>query len=163
MTSRTGFDDAVRLVPASHDDLVEMAEGGVPAELAHRLEPGSLPPPFVAARSLEHRQRGASWDWCGLFYVVDAASERIVGSCGFKSEPRLGVVEIGYGIAASARGQGRATAAVRLLLDMAQRLDPDAAVLAQVNPQNLASTAVVRRLAFRHAGELVDAEGEALV
>lgn len=153
----------LRLEPASQGELVMLAEDRVPPSIAARVEPGALPPPFVAQRSLAHRAAGASWDWCGMFYMVDVESARIVGTCGFKTEPQAGQVEIGYGVAASWRGHGVATAAVRQLLDMARHLAPGVAVVALVNPENLPSTAVVRRLGFHAGGECVDTDGERLV
>ena len=153
----------LRLAPASQGELVMLAEDRVPRSVAARVEPGALPPPFVALRSLGHRAAGASWDWCGMFYIVDVETARIVGTCGFKSAPQEGQVEIGYGVAAGWRGRGVATAAVRQMLDTAQHLAPGVAVVAMVNPENLPSTAVVQRLGFRAVGECIDTDGERLV
>jgi len=50
----------------------------------------------------------------GTFLVV--TGDEVIGECGWIGGPAAdGTVEIGYGLAASARGQGRGRAAVRLL------------------------------------------------
>ena len=153
----------LRLAPASQGELLMLSEDRMPPSIAARVEPGALPPPFVAQRSLGHRAAGASWDWCCMFYMVDVETARIVGTCGFKGEPQDGQVEIGYGVAAGWRGRGVAAAAVRQLLDVAQNLAPGVTVVALVNPENLPSTAVVQRLGFHAVGECIDTDGERLV
>jgi RimJ/RimL family protein N-acetyltransferase len=55
----------------------------------------------------------------GYYQIITKTDDTVVGGIGFIGPPDDGVVEIGYGLAASARGHGYATEAVRLLLEVA--------------------------------------------
>ena len=91
--------------------------------------------------------------------IVQNSSGRIIGGCGFKNKPKDGRVEIGYGVAPNSRGQGGATAAVKLLVELA--LTGGAReVLAEGTPENLASTRVVQKLGFVNTGTRVDEDRE---
>lgn len=153
----------LRLLQLSRADLEPLTRGLEPAGLAGRALPEALPPAFVAARSLAQLKSGKSEFWCAGFCILDAHTEMIVGSCGFKNEPVDGQVEIGYGMSPDARGQGYATAAVAELLAVARSPGTVTSVLAQVNRANRASTRVVQKLHFESRGEKIDHEGELLV
>ncbi len=84
---------------------------------------------------------------------------RFVGACGFKTALGNRRVDVGYGVASSARGQGAATAALRLLADVAFR-SGTTEVLAEVLPENTASLRVVQKAGFVHIGERVDDDNE---
>ena len=56
----------------------------------------------------------------GLYVVRLAPTGEAIGGIGFFGPPVDGVVEFGYGIVASRRGRGAATAAARHLLDIAR-------------------------------------------
>ena len=76
--------------------------------------------------------------------------------------PAEGRVEIAYFTLPGheGRGFGRATAA--LLVDLARRADPALVVWAKTEPNENASTAILRSLGFRHTGSTTDHEiGEA--
>jgi len=122
-----------------------------------------LPPAFVAQRTLTQRTEGQSEQWCVLFYIVERSSGLLVGTCGFKGEPTNGGVEIGYGVGADYRGRGYATESVRALLAVARALDPAIEVLAQINPDNHASTRVVQKLNFVAGETKLDQDNERLV
>jgi [ribosomal protein S5]-alanine N-acetyltransferase len=142
--------------------LREIAQSRVPQEFALRTEEHALPPAFVATRALEMLDVGQPALWASTYLIVRTPDERIVGGCGFKTVPKDGRVEIGYGVAPACRNQGAASAAVRLLVQAA--FDGGAGeVLAEVSPENLASTAVVRRAGFVRAGSRHDAEGDYVV
>jgi RimJ/RimL family protein N-acetyltransferase len=93
-----------------------------------------------------------------LFQVRDAATGLAVGGIGFFGPPdEAGVVEIGYGLVADARGRGLATeavvAAVRLAAEHGAAL-----VRADTTPGNGASQRVLEKAGFgevRRTGELV--------
>lgn len=153
---------AFSLLQLSREDLLDLANSRVPAALAARLEADALPPTFVTARALELLAEGKSPYWCNTFLVVRDADSRIVGGCGFKSEPKNGRVEIGYGVSPESRGKGAATAAVKRLLVLAFAAGA-MEVLAEVCPENLASTRVVEKLGFSNTGSRVNEQRETVV
>jgi RimJ/RimL family protein N-acetyltransferase len=113
----------------------------------------------VASRALSLLAQGCPEVWSSTFFILREFDQRIVGSCGFKNVPKLGRVEVGYGISPSARGQGAATAAVRLLV--AQALNAGAQeVLAEVSPNNPASLRVVQKAGFTEVGSRLDESNE---
>jgi RimJ/RimL family protein N-acetyltransferase len=91
----------------------------------------------------------------GYYRITRLADGRAVGGLGFKGQPAGGCVEIGYGLAPSARGDGYAAEAVIALLTVAadhglQR------VIAETTLDNLASQRTLLRAGFR----LVSTEAE---
>ena len=87
-------------------------------------------------------------EW-GPWQIRERRSGLLIGGVGFKGAPREvdGIVEIGYGLAESARGQGFATEAVQALT--AYGLGRGAAtVVAQTDAGNVASERVLERCGF---------------
>jgi ribosomal-protein-alanine N-acetyltransferase len=146
----------------SRSELEELAASRVPRGLAPRVEPGALPPAFVAARSLQLAAEAKPEPWSTTFLIVREGDGRIVGGCGFKTAPSNGRVEVGYGVAPDARGRGAASSALQLLLQKAFAAGASE-VLAEVSPTNHASTRVVRKAGFREAGTRVDEDDEFVV
>ncbi|MBE0546566.1 MAG: GNAT family N-acetyltransferase [Rubrivivax sp.] len=153
---------AFSLLQITQTQLRQMAACGVPSDLSDRLEPNALPPAFVAQRALRLLAQGNAEVWSCSYLIVRAIDDRIVGGCGFKIAPHGGRVEIGYGVSPESRGQGAATAAVRQLIDIAFSSGANS-VVAEVSPQNHASTRVVQKLGFTVVGSRVDEEGEHVV
>jgi RimJ/RimL family protein N-acetyltransferase len=91
----------------------------------------------------------------GYYRITRLADGRAVGGVGFKGQPDGGCVEIGYGLAPSARGHGYAAEAVVALLAMAadHRLSR---VIADTTLDNIASQRTLIRAGFR----LVGTDGE---
>lgn len=86
----------------------------------------------------------------GFLVVQDGV---VVGDCGWFGPPdEDGEVEIGYGLAPSARGQGLGTASVALLLDWV-RSRGARTVRAEVLPGNLPSLRLLAGLGFTDIGE----------
>ena len=83
------------------------------------------------------------------------ADWRAVGGIGFKGRPDDGCVEIGYGLAQSARGDGYAAEAVIALLAIAADHGLSE-VIADTTPDNVASQQTLIRAGFRLVG--TDAE-----
>jgi len=154
---------AVTLEPLTRPDLVRLARGATSARLAARTLTDALPPPFVAQRALARLAAGQDGYWCGVFHIVRSADAAVIGGCGFKGAPVDGRVEIGYGVAPACRRRGVATQAVRELVRLAFARADVTAVLAQVNPDNVASTRVVVTLGFAGGAASRDHEGEMLV
>ena len=81
--------------------------------------------------------------------IAGARDDAPLGSVGLEIEtPSAPPAQIGYWVAAPARGQGVATRAVRLLSDWALDRLRLPAVEIQVLPANLASQAVARKAGF---------------
>jgi RimJ/RimL family protein N-acetyltransferase len=81
------------------------------------------------------------------FLIAERASGAPVGLCGVDEWIAGDRVQIGYFLAADARGKGYATRAVRLLTKWLLDLGA-AGVFATTDPLNEASTAVLRRAGF---------------
>jgi RimJ/RimL family protein N-acetyltransferase len=153
-TSRIG------LVPLDMPNLRRLATGQ-PTDL-HAPE-GALPPSHVASRVLAQLEAGVPARWCVPWLMVSADTGEILGGCRFKGAPREGCVEIGYGVAHSARRRGVATAAVVQLLQLAAASGEVRRVVAHIVPDNIASAGVVSRLGFEAGQVIADADGELVV
>lgn len=151
----------ITLVRVPEEDLSALASGAV-APTRRAALPDALPPPFVAERALRHLRAGKPAEWCATFYMRDAEGV-IVGSCGFKDAPLAGEVEIGYAVAPAVRGTGVAAAGVQCLLALAAQAPEVDRVIANVAPDNVASTRLVQRLGFIATHEWVDPSGERLM
>ncbi|MEY9838464.1 GNAT family N-acetyltransferase [Streptacidiphilus sp. EB103A] len=90
-------------------------------------------------------------EW-GVFAIVRLQDGAAVGGAGFHGPPSGGGVEIGYDLAASARGNGYVTEAVRLLTAYALAGEGVARVVAHTEPDNTASQAVLLRSGFQRDG-----------
>lgn len=150
------------LFQLSEPELQGLAKSQIPSNLVSRLEEDALPPPFVAARSLEMAAAGHLQPWSTTFLIVRSRDNRIVGNCGFKTGLENGRVEVGYGVAPSAQGQGAATEALRMLLTKAFEVGATE-VLAEVIPQNLASVRVVEKVGFKRAGSRTNENNEYVI
>jgi ribosomal-protein-alanine N-acetyltransferase len=150
------------LIQLSCEQMADIAQARSPAGLTATIEDDALPPAFVVIRSLAQIAQGKSEYWCATFLIIRDEDNTIVGGCGFKNEAIANRVEIGYGIAPSCRRQGAASQAVSALLKLAFA-GGATEVLAEVLPENFASTEVVRRLGFIDTGRRVDEAGDTLV
>ena len=143
------------LVPVSLVQLRELANSMTPATLAFEAEDHSLPPDFVAAESLRQIEDEGCPDWCSTYLILRLSDKKIVGSGCFKRAPSQGSVEIGYGIAATARNRGAATQAVKNFVSLALR-NGMVRVTAEASPDNPASTKVLQNAGFMCVGRRVD-------
>lgn len=102
---------------------------------------------FLAATAQHGEQRPF-----GYYRVTQRADGRAIGGIGFKGPPEHGVVEIGYGLVPSARGQGYATEAVRAMVELAASLHVTA-VRADTDLDNRTSQRVLEKAGFRVTGQ----------
>ena len=84
----------------------------------------------------------------GYYRITRLCDGRAVGGIGFKGQPEGGRVEIGYGLAPSARGHGYAAEAVIALLAMSADHGLSR-VIADTTPDNIASQRTLVRSGFR--------------
>jgi RimJ/RimL family protein N-acetyltransferase len=150
----------IELIPLDLSNLRRLA-ASEPTDL--QAPDGALPPSHVAVRALSQLEAGVPSDWCVPFLIVSKESGEILGGCRFKGEPVNGRVEIGYGVAKSARRRGVATAAVTQLLRLAASSGRVQHLDAHIVPDNIASSKVVSRLGFTRMGTVVDSDGELVV
>ena len=91
----------------------------------------------------------------GYYRITRLSDGKAVGGIGFKGQPDGGCVEIGYGLAPSARGRGYAAEAVTALLTVAADHGLSK-VIADTTLDNIASQRTLGRAGFRCVS--IDAE-----
>ena len=96
--------------------------------------------------------------WVHGFRLVHRDTGIVVGTCGFKSPPVDGVVEIAYGIVPDQQNKGYATEAAQALLAHALQAGGVRIVRAHTLPHANASNRVLARCGFRNVGEVIDPE-----
>ena len=98
---------------------------------------------FLRATAMHGEQRPF-----GYYRITRLADGRAIGGLGFKGQPDGGCVEIGYGLAPSARGHGYAAEAVIALLTVAADHGLSR-VIADTTLDNIASQRTLTRAGFR--------------
>jgi RimJ/RimL family protein N-acetyltransferase len=86
----------------------------------------------------------------GFYRITRLDDGRAIGGIGFKGQPEGGCVEIGYGLAPSARGHGYTAEAVSALLTVAAGHGLSK-VIADTTLDNVASQRTLMRVGFRLA------------
>jgi len=147
------------LVEMTDDDVAAMLRGDDAVRPGLRAAPGGVDDVPV----LEHVRRMRARYPAGHWMMV--AGGEVVGLCGIKTPPsRDGEVEIGYGVAASRRRLGHATAAIAALIERASRKPSIATIIACTAVDNLASQRVLERNGFARAGRRPDPDdGEVII
>jgi RimJ/RimL family protein N-acetyltransferase len=84
----------------------------------------------------------------GYYKVSLRHDSTAIGGIGFKGPPQDGVVEVGYGLAPSARSNGYATEALRAIVDLAAALDVTT-IRADIDLDNVASQRVLEKAGFQ--------------
>jgi RimJ/RimL family protein N-acetyltransferase len=98
---------------------------------------------FLRATAMHGEQRPF-----GYYRITRLADGRAIGGLGFKGQPDDGCVDIGYGLAPSARGHGYAAEAVSALLTLAADHGLSR-VIAETTLDNLASQRTLIHAGFR--------------
>lgn len=145
------------VIPTANLDLVLQT----PEEVMAQIE--AMPPADRAEVSpawLARVQTTPAGDpWALAFSMVDRASGRAIGSCGFKGPPDAdGAVELAYGVDPAHRGRGCATEAAGALAAFALASGQVRLVRAHTRPGNGASARVLEKCGFGRLGEVVDPE-----
>ena len=91
--------------------------------------------------------------WIGYFFKQ---GEDIVGSGGYKGEPRGGKVEIAYSTFKRFEGKGIGTEICRHLVNLSLSTNPEIVITARTLPQDSASTNILRRNGFDLLGTVYD-------
>lgn len=134
----------VALVPAP-EELAHVPAGSVGRVLAGRG--------LRAGAGWPHEQTAAALAGAPRWLV--AVGGEVIGECAWKGPPDVdGVVDLAYGLAPPARGQGLGTEAVALLVAWSERAPGVRGLGADVLVGNEPSRRVLRRLGFEE--QLVD-------
>jgi RimJ/RimL family protein N-acetyltransferase len=97
--------------------------------------------------------------WQFGFFVIDRASNHVVGTAGFKGPPdEDGMVEIAYGIVPSFEGRGYATEVAGQLVAFAVGDPRVRNIRAHTLPETNASTRVLEKNGFAKIGAVEDPE-----
>ena len=150
------------LLHSSPEHLSALITG--PAEyhrlFGHSVEEGYMDYPGALEFSLRQTQlSGALAPWWLPYLIIHQQDARLIGVCGYKGPPTDdGVVEIGYSIAPSYRGQGLATEGAAALTDHALSLPGLLIVHAHTLPSLNASTRVLTKCGFTHVSAFDDPE-----
>lgn len=141
----------VRLTLITADDAADMA--------AHRRRPWfaeGYPRPDDTDAAAMATGDADTRGW-GPRHIIRRSDGCAVGTIGFFGPPDdAGLVEIGYGLIASARRAGLITEALTIAVAAAHHAG--ATVIAHTSPDNAASQAALRRCGFAEVG--IDASGE---
>ena len=93
----------------------------------------------------------------GVYQVVARDTGEVVGGIGFIHPPEDGAVEVGYGLAESARGRGFATESLQAVAARASQLGATT-VVAMTAVDNIPSQRVLERLGFLRLDVVVEDE-----
>ena len=114
-----------------------------------------------AVRWISQRERAWADGRSADLAVTDPPSGTVIGEVGLSGlDPRRRAALIGWWIAEGWRRQGRASEAVRLVVDWALSEGPLEAVMAEIGADNPASVAVARRAGLRRVDETRRASAE---
>lgn len=140
-------DGTVTLIEVNPAQAQELAEGRCPLPCL-----ADYPHADTAAAARMARGSFEIDNWTpgfGMHLIGRVDDGLVVGDVGFHAPPdERGVVEIGYGLAPSARGRGLASRAVRLLIADALARPNVAHVLAETSLDNPASVRVLEACGF---------------
>ena len=146
---RNGGSDAVCAAVQRYMKLAPINPGGV-----IDADPGDLP--GVDAEVL--RAVGSLYDLVGFeppwICYIALENDAAVGTCGFKSPPRDGRVEIAYFTFPGNEGRGLATRMVGELVALAKKASPNVSVTAQTLIERSASHRVLEKIGFMQIGQV---------
>jgi RimJ/RimL family protein N-acetyltransferase len=146
-------DGIVELRPWSMDDLTAFARMHDDPDVA-RFTPLASPYTAAHARAWLEAEPGRRMEGAELALAV-VADAAVVGSIGVRPDADdREIVEIGYVVAAPARGRGIATRAVRMTVEWAIERWRPARVQLTTTLDNVASHRVAERAGFRREGVL---------
>lgn len=102
-----------------------------------------------------YQEIGYHLPWIGYFVLRE---NQIVGSCGFKGQPKEGIVEIAYWTFDEYEGQGISTFSCSELIKISQAFDPSIQITATTAPEHNASTKILQKNGFTYDGIVQDHE-----
>ena len=133
--------------------LVPIERPGTPADTGLQLPDIALE--VCADTASLYESAGFVPPWLGYLALSEG---RVVGSCGFKSPPVSGEVEIAYFTFPGFEGRGIASAMARELMALAVASAPGITVTAQTLRERGASSRILEKLGFRLRGDVTHPE-----
>jgi RimJ/RimL family protein N-acetyltransferase len=147
-------DGVIGLRPWSLDDMAAFTAMHDDPDVA-RFTPLATPYTAAHARTWLEAEPGRRLNGDELALAVVVGGSAPVGSIGLRPDPDdRDIVEVGYVVAAAARGRGIATRAVRLSVDWVIDAWRPARVQLTTTVDNVASHRVAERAGFRREGVL---------
>ena len=128
--------------------LTEIPENG---ELSQGMIGDELQRSVVESTVALYQKHGFVRPWVGYLAANDSGA---VGTCGFKSPPSSGRVEIAYFTFPGHEGRGVATAMAKELVHIANHAYPGIQIVAQTLREESASTTILRKLGFELSGTI---------
>lgn len=147
-------DGVIRLRRWTEDDLDCIEEAGQDPRIPRGT---TVPRSFTVeeGKAFIHRQWNRRTSGQGISQAIaDAATDRAVGLMWLALRPQPGVAGLGYWVVPSARGNGVAARAVRLVTSWGLRRLALARVEAWVEPDNVASQRTLLAAGFEREGVL---------
>ena len=138
------------------DEAAALLDAELPDEFPSAHDRG-----FLELRLRQMREDERFLTWCPFSVVLEG---RMIGHAGYHGPPGINstqdpdAVEFGYQIFPAWRGNGYATRAATMLMDMAEELAGIRHFVLSVSPENDPSLAIVRKLGFVRTGEQMDDE-----
>ncbi len=102
-----------------------------------------------------YQEIGYNLPWVGYFVVRE---DQIVGSCGFKGQPKDGKVEIAYWTFKEYERQGIASFSCKELVRISEKTAPEITITATTAPEYNASTKILQNNGFMFSGIVQDHE-----
>jgi RimJ/RimL family protein N-acetyltransferase len=151
------------------EDLLALIDGAPPFEMQFGMRAADGLGDFYTSGDLSSawvdrlRASTAADVWFHGFAVIHPGTAEVIGTAGFKGGPDAdGMVEIAYGIAPGYQNHGYAAEVVTALVAFAFQHDEVRCVRAHTLPNPNASTRVLAKCGFTHAGEVIDPEDGAV-
>jgi len=151
----------LQLIPCSRSILETILKGEEEIEKQlqfnvpnHWTEFGEPAFQFALERGIEKPESYLWW----LYLPILKNGTILLGSCGYKGEPKDGMVEIGYEVAAEYRNQGFATEIAQALVTHAFNQSDINTIQAHTLAESNYSTKVLSKIGFTNVDEIYDIE-----
>ncbi len=110
---------------------------------------------IIEVYTVYYKKIGYVRPWIGYF-ILDG--DVVKGVCGFTGPPRDGKVEIAYHTFPAYEGQGVATTACSLLLNVVASVEETIIITAKTAPEHNVSTKILQKYGFEQTGIVQDHE-----
>jgi RimJ/RimL family protein N-acetyltransferase len=147
---------ATMILALTDDDFAAILRGDAYVRAGLKQPPGGIDEPETLSHVRQlaanlHRDGYAGGHW------MMVENGEVVGLCGFKAPPSPdGEIEVGYGVAASRRRRGHASAAIGAIIEVARDDPALRSIVAMTAISNVASHRVLENNGFERVGTCDD-------